>query len=320
MPLGKLVADGYPVASVDYRLSTQAKFPAQIHDIKAAIRFLRGHGSELHISTKKMVIAGDSAGAHLAALVATDERRLAAAGKGLDILKGVIPLDTGVYDGTKMIADERAQATFKRIFSDDVAVWRDASPYHHVIAGKKFPPFLICYSRGTGVAGEREMRVEQANLFANALQKSGHQPKSSTRATSRAGRSISQRMICRLAPNFSAALRTSLVSISETALARNRCGSICGPPPSPELGAKRRRCRLDVNEWPPIRPELRPNQRLMRPATHIVPAGKEIFSRSGSPCHERLERSSVLEDCSIPARSQNQQRQATQNSMPESPP
>src|SRR5690349_24638996 len=40
MPLGKLVEEGFALASVDYRLSTDAKFPAQIHDIKAAIRFL----------------------------------------------------------------------------------------------------------------------------------------------------------------------------------------------------------------------------------------------------------------------------------------
>jgi acetyl esterase/lipase len=69
MPLGKLVAEGYAIASVDYRLSTEAKFPAQAHDIKAAIRFLRAHGSEWKLSSKKILIAGDSAGAHLAALV-----------------------------------------------------------------------------------------------------------------------------------------------------------------------------------------------------------------------------------------------------------
>jgi acetyl esterase/lipase len=69
MPLSKLVEDGYPIASVDYPLSTQAKFPAQIHDIKAAIRFLRGHGEQWHLPTKKIVVAGDSAGGHLAALV-----------------------------------------------------------------------------------------------------------------------------------------------------------------------------------------------------------------------------------------------------------
>jgi len=69
MPLGKIVENGYPIASVEYRLSTDARFPAQIHDLKAAIRFLRGHGREWGIQSKKIVIAGDSAGAHLAALV-----------------------------------------------------------------------------------------------------------------------------------------------------------------------------------------------------------------------------------------------------------
>ena len=69
VPIGKWIEDGYAVASVDYRLSTEAKFPAQIHDIKAAIRFLRGHGGEWRLPTKKIAIAGDSAGAHLAALV-----------------------------------------------------------------------------------------------------------------------------------------------------------------------------------------------------------------------------------------------------------
>jgi acetyl esterase/lipase len=69
MPLVKLGEEGYAVASVDYRLSTQSKFPAQIHDLKAAIRFLRRHSIEWSVSSEKIVIAGDSAGGHLAALV-----------------------------------------------------------------------------------------------------------------------------------------------------------------------------------------------------------------------------------------------------------
>lgn len=69
MPLGKLVAQGFTVASVDYRLSTTAQFPAQIHDIKAAFRFLRAKAGELRIDAAQMAIAGSSAGGHLAALV-----------------------------------------------------------------------------------------------------------------------------------------------------------------------------------------------------------------------------------------------------------
>jgi acetyl esterase/lipase len=69
MPLGDLVAEGYPVASIDYRLSTVARFPAQIHDLKAAIRFLRARAKHFGVNADKIVIAGASAGGHLAALV-----------------------------------------------------------------------------------------------------------------------------------------------------------------------------------------------------------------------------------------------------------
>lgn len=85
MPLGNLVEEGYAIASVDYRLSTEAKFPAQIHDIKAAIRFLRGNSSKWKIRSKKIVIAGDSAGAHLAALVGVSN--------GHTDLEGVVGID-----------------------------------------------------------------------------------------------------------------------------------------------------------------------------------------------------------------------------------
>src|SRR5688572_10252615 len=63
-----MTALGWAVASVDYRLSTQARFPVQIHDIKAAIRYLRAHASQYGFSPDRVVIAGSSAGAHLAAL------------------------------------------------------------------------------------------------------------------------------------------------------------------------------------------------------------------------------------------------------------
>jgi acetyl esterase/lipase len=69
MPLGGLIDAGYAVASVDYRLSTQAPFPAQAHDIKAAIRFLRARQDNVGVNASRIIIAGASAGGHLAALV-----------------------------------------------------------------------------------------------------------------------------------------------------------------------------------------------------------------------------------------------------------
>src|SRR5262245_50507483 len=62
-----LTERGYAVASVDYRLSPVAPFPAQVHDIKAAIRFLRANAKEYGIGAEKIAISGGSAGGHLAA-------------------------------------------------------------------------------------------------------------------------------------------------------------------------------------------------------------------------------------------------------------
>jgi len=71
MPLVDLVQSGFAVASVDYRLSPVARFPAQVHDCKAAIRFLRGSAERLGINAERIGVAGASAGGHLAALVGT---------------------------------------------------------------------------------------------------------------------------------------------------------------------------------------------------------------------------------------------------------
>jgi acetyl esterase/lipase len=64
-----LTQRGYALASVDYRLSTAAQFPAQVHDIKAAIRYLRATAKEHGINAERIAISGGSAGGHLAALV-----------------------------------------------------------------------------------------------------------------------------------------------------------------------------------------------------------------------------------------------------------
>jgi alpha/beta superfamily hydrolase len=78
--LDGLVYSGFVLASVEYRLSGEAPFPAQIHDVKAAIRWLRAHPDVLGIDLERIAVAGFSSGGHLAALVATtvgvDKRHL----------------------------------------------------------------------------------------------------------------------------------------------------------------------------------------------------------------------------------------------------
>ena len=66
-----LVDGGYAVASVDFRSTNDAKFPANVHDIKAALRFLRAEAGHYGYRGDRIAIAGASSGAHLAALVGT---------------------------------------------------------------------------------------------------------------------------------------------------------------------------------------------------------------------------------------------------------
>ncbi len=66
-----LTEHGYSVASISYRLSQVAKFPAQLHDCKGAIRWLRANSSKYGYKTNHIVVAGASAGGHLATLIGT---------------------------------------------------------------------------------------------------------------------------------------------------------------------------------------------------------------------------------------------------------
>ncbi|MEM6377457.1 MAG: alpha/beta hydrolase [Bacteroidota bacterium] len=67
----KLLDHGYAVASINYRLSHQAKFPAQIMDCKAAIRWLKAHAAQFNVDSSRVGVWGASAGGHLSALVGT---------------------------------------------------------------------------------------------------------------------------------------------------------------------------------------------------------------------------------------------------------
>jgi acetyl esterase/lipase len=68
--LASLASEGFVVASLEYRLSGEAPFPAQLQDVRAAIRFLRANAARYGIDSARVGIWGGSAGGHLAALAA----------------------------------------------------------------------------------------------------------------------------------------------------------------------------------------------------------------------------------------------------------
>ena len=68
-PFERMAQAGIAVASVDYRLSGEATFPAQLHDAKAAVRWLRARAGEIGIDPTRIAAWGESAGGHLAELL-----------------------------------------------------------------------------------------------------------------------------------------------------------------------------------------------------------------------------------------------------------
>jgi acetyl esterase/lipase len=85
-PLLPYATKGYAVASVNYRLSQHAIYPAQIEDCKAAIRWLRANAKKFNLNPDKIGVAGASAGGHLVALLGTtgDAKELEGTGGNLD--------------------------------------------------------------------------------------------------------------------------------------------------------------------------------------------------------------------------------------------
>jgi acetyl esterase/lipase len=81
-PPKDLLKRGYALASIDYRLSAEVPFPAIMHDIKAAVRFLRGNATKYGFQKEKIVIWGSSAGGHLVALAGVTN--------GNEALEGII--------------------------------------------------------------------------------------------------------------------------------------------------------------------------------------------------------------------------------------
>jgi len=158
---------GYVYVSINYRLSKAPKtrHPAHVEDVAAALAFVHDNVAEYGGDPGRIFVMGHSAGAHLAALVAADRRRLAAHGKPLSIVKGVVCLDAGAYDLASRAEDAgpRLRAMYEAAFGDAL---RDASPLHHVAEG--VPPMLLFYT-GNRKPAEMVAALRRAGAPAEAI-------------------------------------------------------------------------------------------------------------------------------------------------------
>jgi acetyl esterase/lipase len=169
---------GYFLATVEYRLSGEAPWPAQIEDCKLAVRWLRANAEKYHVDPTRIAVMGHSAGGHLVSCLGT--------------LGGETSLDVGEYPGVssrvQAVVDEAGPVDFTpdgrptigtekndhpglvKLFGGGYEerkdAWRQASSALHVTA--ETPPFLI-------VHGEQDhlVPIAQAEHMAAALKQAG---------------------------------------------------------------------------------------------------------------------------------------------------
>jgi acetyl esterase/lipase len=174
-PAVPLATKGYAVASINYRLSQNAIFPAQIEDCKAAVRWLRAHAKKYGLAPDRFGAWGASAGGHLVALLGTSGgvKELEGKGGNLDRSSRVQAVVDwfGPTDFTKMGGSHNSPKSPESLLiggpvQENKAKAAKANPITYV--GEGPPPFLIMH-------GTKDPAVpfSQSELLAEALKKAG---------------------------------------------------------------------------------------------------------------------------------------------------
>lgn len=170
---GELMKRGYAVATINYRLSGDAKWPAQITDCKAAIRFLRAHAKDYNLASGRVGVWGSSAGGHLAALVGTSgEAKKFDVGENLEQSSAVsCAVDMfGPIDFEKMPQFGSASSPEARMWgrstADALDLAREACPVTYL--SRNTPPILVFHGDADGV-----VNISQSQLFDAAMKKAG---------------------------------------------------------------------------------------------------------------------------------------------------
>jgi acetyl esterase/lipase len=178
-----LLKDGYAIVSINYRLSQVAKFPAQLKDCKAAIRWVRANAEKYHFDPDHIGVWGDSAGGHLVALLGTtannkdlegDEGNLKYSSRVQAVcdfygpadfltINDQAPPDTAIHHNAP---DSPEALLIDGPIPDNKDKAAQASPVHYVT--KDAAPFLIMHGDN-----DKLVPLAQSQELAAALKKAG---------------------------------------------------------------------------------------------------------------------------------------------------
>jgi acetyl esterase/lipase len=170
--LASLAAEGFVVASVEYRLSGEAPFPAAFQDVRAALRYLKSHSAKYGIDDAKVAVWGGSAGGQLAALAAAScgDQSLdpQSAPARSECVQGAV-IWYGIFDFSPLVArggDAAGNRYLGCSGACEPAVARRASPMAYVDTGD--PPFQLIHGEE-----DRTVDVGQSRAMEAALRDAG---------------------------------------------------------------------------------------------------------------------------------------------------
>jgi acetyl esterase/lipase len=169
----KFADHGYVAATISYRLTSDAPFPAAVEDVKCAVRWLRANAEKRSVDPNRLAVAGGSAGGHLSLLVAYSPENSELQGKGghgdvSNNVQAVVNLYGPTDLTTKFARDKGDVVRFlgDKTFDQAPEVYQLASPIAHV--SKDDPPTLILHG-----SIDSTVPIDQAELLAESLKKNG---------------------------------------------------------------------------------------------------------------------------------------------------
>ena len=166
----RLAAQGFAVAAVDYRLSGEARYPAALEDVRAAVDWARDNVASYGLDTSRVFAWGDSAGGHLVLMAALTGAKVQAVVAWFPVtdLAG-LPADVAAAGGTPDPGPESREALFLGAPASSVPdLAREASPVTHASAGT--PPVLLMHGEAdTMVPAAQSIRLAEALRAAGSI-------------------------------------------------------------------------------------------------------------------------------------------------------
>lgn len=169
----QLASHGFVTVTADYRLSTDALYPAAVNDLKTAVSWLRSNAGLYQIDTSKIAVLGFSAGGQLATLIgSTNNSKIykSAISNHSDHVQAVIDIDgtlafihpeSGEGDDSRSVSAATYWFGYSKI--QKPGLWHEAGALNHV--GKYTPPILFINSSVSRMHAGRDDMIKKMNAF-----------------------------------------------------------------------------------------------------------------------------------------------------------